>query len=61
MDEIARKEIRCVVSQIKAERETRQRLSDTNLSEGRKEQIVEKRKAQERRKYGMSMDDGLKV
>lgn len=37
MDEIARNEIRCVVSQIKKEREVRQKLSDSTLSEGRKE------------------------
>lgn len=37
MDEIARNEIRCVISQIKKEREVRQKLSDSTLSEGRKE------------------------
>jgi len=54
-------ELRCVVAQIKADRKTRETLRYSGLSDGRKEQIIEKRKAQERRIYGCSMDDSLKV
>ena len=54
-------ELRCVVTQIKKERKTRVLLDNTFLSEGRKEQIVEKRKAQVRRQYGCSMDSSLKI
>jgi hypothetical protein len=61
MDSIARNEIRCVVEQIRVERETRKTLSDSYMSESRKEQIIENRKGQVRRRYGCSMDDSLKV
>lgn len=60
MDEV-RREIRCVVKQIRAERETRNLLSDSHMPESRKEQIIEKRKGEVRRRYGCSMDDSLRV
>lgn len=53
--------LRCVVAQLKQEKETRDLLDNTLLSEGRKEQIVEKRKADVRRRFGMSMDDDIKI
>jgi hypothetical protein len=53
--------LRCVVAQFKQEKETKQLLDDTYLSEGRKEQIIEKRKADVRRRYGLSMDDDIKI
>ena len=54
-------ELRCVVAQIRQERETRETLKDSYLSEGRKKQIIENSKGQIRRRYGVSMDDSLKV
>ena len=54
-------QINCIVSQIKQERETSKLLEDSYLSEGRKEQIIEKRKAEVRRRYGMSMDDNIRI
>ena len=54
-------ELRCVVAQIRAERETRESLSALSMTDGRKEQIVERRKGEARRRYGCSMDDSLRV
>ena len=54
-------QINCIVAQLRAEREARNTLSDTYLSEGRKEQIIEKRKAQERRNFGLSLDDNIRI
>jgi hypothetical protein len=50
--------LRCVVAQLKQEKETKKLLDNTFLSESRKEQIVEKRKADVRRRFGLSMLNG---
>ena len=52
---------RCVVTQLKQEKETRDLLDNTLLSESRKEQIIEKRKADVRRRFGMSMNSDIKI
>jgi hypothetical protein len=49
--------LRCMVSQLKQEKETRELLDNTLLSQSRKEQIIETRKAFVRREFGLSMDD----
>jgi len=53
--------LRCVVTQLKQEKETKKLLDNTLLSESRKEQIIEKRKADVRRRFGLSMDDDIKI
>ena len=47
--------------QLKQEKETKKLLDNTLLSESRKEQIIEKRKADVRRRFGLSMDDDIKI
>ena len=58
-------QINCIAAQLRAERETRQLLNDmpfhSTLSESRKEQIVEQRKAQERRRFGLTLDDNIRI
>jgi len=53
--------LRCVVTQLKQEKETKKLLDNTLLSESRKEQIIEKCKADVRRRFGLSMDDDIKI
>ena len=53
--------LKCVVTQLKQEKETKKLLDNTLLSESRKEQIIEKRKADVRRRFGLSMDDDIKI
>ena len=55
------RKLKCVVAQIRQEKETRGLLDNSHISESRKEQIVEKRKADVRRRYGLSMDDDIKI
>jgi len=51
----------CVIAQIKQEKETNKILEDSLLSDSRKEQIIEKRKADIRRNFGLSMFDDVKI
>ena len=53
--------LECVVAQLKQERETAKILENLNLNDGRKEQILEKRRADVRARYGLSMDDSIKI
>ena len=57
MEQLNRK-IDCLIAQMRQEKETRLLLN--NMSDGRTEQIVEKRKAEVRARYGLSMDDSMK-
>ena len=59
--EINENKLKCVVTQLKQEKETKKLLDNTLLSESRKEQIIEKRKADVRRRFGLSMDDDIKI
>ena len=61
MDNYLQNQINCITAQLRAERDTRNTLNDTFLSEGRKDQIIEKRKAQERRNHGLSLDDNIRI
>jgi hypothetical protein len=54
-------ELDCIIRQLKQEIETRQFLSDTNLCQGRIDQIVEKRKSEIRRRCDQSMNDDVKI
>tara|TARA_R110000772_G_scaffold20466_5_gene56964 strand:- start:117572 stop:117751 length:180 start_codon:yes stop_codon:yes gene_type:complete len=54
-------QINCITAQLRQERETRNKLSDSSLCDGRKEQIIEKRKSEVRRRHGLSMDDNIKI
>jgi hypothetical protein len=54
--------LECVLDQIRQEKESRELLdSNPYMCEGRKEQIIEKRKAQIRRQYGYSMDKNMRI
>lgn len=61
MDNYLQNQINCITAQLRAECDTRNTLNDTFLSEGRKDQIIEKRKAQERRNHGLSLDDNIRI
>ena len=47
--------LNCLIEQIKTERETIQSLEGLNFSESRKEQIIQNRLGEVRRKYGSEM------
>ena len=53
--------LRCIIEQLKAERETIKSLEGLNFSEARKEQIIQERLGEVRRKYGseMCMDESV--
>ncbi len=51
----------CLIAQLQQETKTRNILSAMNASDGRAEQMVEKRKAEIRSRYGLSMDDSIKI
>jgi hypothetical protein len=53
--------LRCIVEQLKQEKRTKEILDNTLLSDGRKEQIIDKRKAEVRRNFGLSMDKNIKI
>lgn len=62
MDNELRK-LSCIVEQLKTERQTERDLEGLNLSQGRKEQIMQNRLGEVRRRYGseMCMDDSVWV
>ena len=47
--------LNCLIEQIQAERETTKTLEGLNFSESRKEQIIQNRLGEVRRKYGSEM------
>ena len=49
------RKLQCLVDQIVAERQTIKSLEGLNLSEGRKEQIINERLGEVRRGYGSEM------
>ena len=53
--------LNCLIEQIQTERETTKTLEGLNLSESRKEQIIQNRLGEVRRKYGseMCMDESV--
>lgn len=61
MNEYLQNQINCLAAQLRAEKETRKTLDSLNLSEGRKEQIIENRKAEERRRFGLTLDDNIRI
>lgn len=62
MDNELRK-MKCIVEQMQTERQTEKDLEGLNFSKSRKEQIIQNRLGEVRRKYGseMCMDDSAWV
>lgn len=55
------RKLKCIVEQMQTERQTEKDLEGLNFSKGRREQIIQNRLGEVRRKYGseMCMDDSV--